>query len=189
VDVLGLGPGDKFATPEAAALDFGKTYNDNSIASGQEYGATIFKVVDENNVVSYKYTTPNVGKKGYTVKPSKGETKKSDRVAEVHTHGSYDAELDMTNDNSRLSDHKDGNNEFSDDDVARSKIQGKPSFVATPGGELKKFDPKVHGDRDYELISKDLPSDVNSPNRSNTIDSTPLPKNEPINTKKENSDD
>lgn len=37
-----IDPGDKFKTIIAAAKDFGKLYNDNSIRENREYGATIY---------------------------------------------------------------------------------------------------------------------------------------------------
>jgi len=33
-----LGPGDLFNTPVEAAIDFGQTYNDNSIRENREFG-------------------------------------------------------------------------------------------------------------------------------------------------------
>jgi RHS repeat-associated protein len=42
IDVNGKEPGDFFLTMNAAARDFGKTYNDNSIRAGEEYGSRLY---------------------------------------------------------------------------------------------------------------------------------------------------
>lgn len=41
IDLFGLAPGDFFRTVNAAAIDFGLFYNDNSIREGREYGSSI----------------------------------------------------------------------------------------------------------------------------------------------------
>jgi RHS repeat-associated protein len=182
IDFMGMGPGDLFSSPNEAAIDWGMTYNDNSIKDNKEYGSTIFKVVTADGVVKYTYTIPNVSKSDEVVTPSKGDTKFKDRVATVHSHAAYDKSLDHTKENVKESQKKDNNNEFSyeDETNATNSIVRKPIYVATPSGELKKFDAKVHKPGESETISTELPSDDKSPNRANEINFAPLPKNEPF---------
>ena len=47
VDLDGNKPGDFFKTVNAAAIDFGMYYNDNSIRHKQEFGSTIFVVYNK----------------------------------------------------------------------------------------------------------------------------------------------
>lgn len=187
IDVNGAGPGDVFASMDDAAKDFGNTYNDNSIELNRDFGSYIYKVVI-NGETKYKYTVPNVGKDAQ-VKPNKGGIKKSDRVAILHTHGAYNKDYDQSNNTGKKAKArgtKDNNNEFSEDDEYTAKKQKMVSYLATPGGELKKFDPAKHKAEEYDLISKGLPSDNNGnpKTRANTNDYTKYPKDEPTNDKK-----
>ncbi len=50
VDINGMGPDDVFKSMDDAAIDFAKTYNDNSIAAKKEYASTIIKVANEKDV-------------------------------------------------------------------------------------------------------------------------------------------
>jgi RHS repeat-associated protein len=189
IDVLGLGPGDKFATVDEAAIDFGQTFNGASIGENKEYGVTIFKVVDDKGVISYSYTEPKIGKSsgigGLRAMPK--APKGAEKVAEAHTHGAYDEEYDQTKNTGRDSEikgTKDENSEFSQEDEKRARSEKNPSYLATPNGELKKFDPKKHSDYEYDSISKDLPSDKNSPNKLNNnnsdLSTKPSGKPEPV---------
>ena len=56
VDLWGLEPGEIFPTIEEAAIDFGITYNDDSIKNNREYGASVYEVAD-----GYTYTIPSRG--------------------------------------------------------------------------------------------------------------------------------
>lgn len=49
------GPGSLFVSMDDAALDWGPTYNDNSIAAGREYASTIYEVTIKK-VTYYPYT-------------------------------------------------------------------------------------------------------------------------------------
>ncbi|MCK7560235.1 DUF4329 domain-containing protein [Chitinophaga sedimenti] len=83
-------------------------------------------------------------------------------VADAHTHGAYSEEYES--------------NEFSDTDTEgndRDKIDG---YVSTPGGFLLKYS---HKSKDVSILSSDLPSDPEDPERQNTVDYKELPKNEP----------
>ncbi|MCK7560234.1 hypothetical protein MKQ70_37130 [Chitinophaga sedimenti] len=44
------GPGDKFKTADAAAMDFGRLYNDNSISKNKEFATFIMKVTKGKEV-------------------------------------------------------------------------------------------------------------------------------------------
>ena len=55
------GCGRLFSDPDQAALDFAMRYNDDSIRSGCEYGASIFVVIDGDGTRWYTYTIPNRG--------------------------------------------------------------------------------------------------------------------------------
>ena len=57
LDPDGRAAGDLFDTMDAAAEDFGKTYNDDSIRNNVEYGTTLYK----NKDGKYYYSVPNIG--------------------------------------------------------------------------------------------------------------------------------
>ena len=59
---FGLAPGDFFRTVNAAAIDFGLFYNDNSIREGREYGSSIYIVYNRKGEKGYSYSIPNKGK-------------------------------------------------------------------------------------------------------------------------------
>lgn len=56
LDPDGRAAGDLFDTMDAAAEDFGKTYNDDSIRNNVEYGTTLYK----NKDGKYYYSVPNM---------------------------------------------------------------------------------------------------------------------------------
>ncbi len=182
VDIKGEGPGDLFASADAAATDWANTYNDNSIAENKEYGSVIYKVVDAKGVVSYSYTVPNVGIKDEVV-ANKGDTKRKDRVAEIHSHGAYKPDYDNTDGHNKAGYLKDYNNEFSYEDEQRVRETKKTSYLSTPSGELKNYDPNIHDPEESRSVSKDLPSDDrgNPKTRVNNNDYKKYSKNEPAN--------
>jgi len=154
-----MDPGDKFKTVKDAAKDFAKLYNDNSIKEKQEYGTSIYKVV-EGGETYYSYLEPSTGgNDGVRVSVS---SPVYETVATAHTHGAEEKGYI--------------NNDFSPADKSNAKTRDVPNFVATPEGTLKMYDPS---NNKTSLIAKDIPSDVNSPTRVNNIDSGALPKNEP----------
>ncbi|GIQ61166.1 hypothetical protein Flavo103_43010 [Flavobacterium collinsii] len=57
-----------------------------------------------------------------------------------------------------------------------AELGGTDTYVATPNGSLLEYSPKTD---DTDVISERIPSDENHPERVNSIDSKPLPKNEP----------
>ena len=154
-----FGPGDKFKSINAAALDFGKTYNDNSIVAKKEFGSTIFKTKDFEGNAYYTYTKPNEGDIA-SVRVS--GTFEGEKVATIHAHGNYDVRYD--------------NNNFSTTDKSNADYRGVSNFVTTPNGSLQKYDPSS---KSVTLLSKGLPSDANDPKRLNNVNVQNLPKNEP----------
>jgi RHS repeat-associated protein len=155
-------PGDKFKKIAAAAKDFGKLYNDNSIVEKREYGATIYKAT-ENGKTYYSYSVPNAAS-GTTVDPSKAP-EGTTPVADIHSHGnSWGANVAYSDNN------------FSNNDKWSNINKKVDGYLTTPNGSLKKYDYKT---REQSTISTDLPSDPNDSTRQNKIDPVPLPKDEP----------
>lgn len=154
-----VGPGDKFKTPLAAARDFGKTYNDNSIVGKREFGSTIIKTKDFEGNTYFTYTKPNEGDNA-SVRVS--GTFEGEKVGTIHAHGNYDPQYD--------------NNNFSPTDKSNADSRGVPNYVTTPNGSLQKYDPATKG---VTLLDKSLPSDSNDPARLNNVSVNNLPKNEP----------
>jgi RHS repeat-associated protein len=159
IDPDGMAPGDLFKSPTAAARDFGKTYNDNSIREKQEYGSKIYVVMKDGKTF-YTYTVPETGGNA-GVTPSSAP-KGSNVVADVHSHGVYEAGY--------------LNNDFSGTDKTGNETDKIPGFLTTTNGSLKKYDPST---KKQTTISEDLPSDPNDPDRKNKIDATKMPGGEP----------
>lgn len=156
-------PGDRFLTIKDAALDFARLYNDNSIRDKKEYGAIIYQVTDKNGGKYYTYTVPNIGSSESGVIPMPDFSMRNAKiVSAVHTHSNYDKKYD--------------NDVPSPTDKKSSDKTGMDAYIATPKGELLKYNVKT---KQTIIIDKNIPSDKNHPNRSNKIDSDKLPKNEP----------
>ncbi len=156
-------PGDHFKTPEAAAKDFGKLYNDNSIVEKREYGATIYKATDENGKTYYSYSVPNAANGGSVdvSKAPEGTTP----VADAHSHGnSWGKEVSYSDNNFSPLD-KAGN--------VKNKIDG---YLTTPDGSLKKFD---HKTKQETVLSTNMPSDPKDETRKNGQNAMVSPKDEP----------
>ncbi|WP_162142870.1 DUF4329 domain-containing protein [Terrimonas ferruginea] len=156
-------PGDKFKTKDAAALDFAKLYNDNSIAKSKEF-ATYIVEIKQGSTVFYTYLKPNEGSEAASRPKGLGLSNEGDAtiVARAHTHGSYDPKY--------------SNNVFSPADLTNAKSEGVDSYVATPNGSLQKYD---NSTGTTSTISTAIPSDPNDPARLNMTNPTTLPKNEP----------
>jgi len=151
-DPDGKAPGDRFTSVHDAALDFGKTYNDDSIRSNREFGASIYAVTDKEGVLYYTYTIPNKGNPA-GVKPSEPPPGKK-ILAILHTHGAYDKNYK--------------NNKFSPADKKYAKNKKVWIYVATPQGTLQNHDPKrKSGKRNIWEITDKLPSDSKDPDRVN----------------------
>jgi RHS repeat-associated protein len=147
VDILGLLPGDTFSSVEAAAMDFGHTFNDDSIRNNIEYGASVYYDPLKDG---YTYTNPARGTKDSVL----GTVDQINPTqAQLHTHAAYDKNYQ--------------NNVFSTDDKNLADKANVPSYVATPNGSLLKYDPDT---MKPTTISTNLPSDINDPSRKNTND-------------------
>ena len=61
VELEGLEPGEPFASADAAAEDFGKLFNDNSIRDNREYGTKVYSYTDAAGATQFSYAIPVVG--------------------------------------------------------------------------------------------------------------------------------
>jgi RHS repeat-associated protein len=147
--MVAIDPGDKFRTIIEAAKDFGKLYNDNSIAENREYGATIYQSIDEKGKSFYSYSLPNAGEGEYvtTSKAPDGTVP----VADIHSHGSSTG-VTFSDNNFSMKDRLDN---------IKKNITG---FLTTPDGSLKKYEPKTNN---TSVIATDLPSDPKDSKRKN----------------------
>lgn len=143
IDPLGLKPGDLFETPDQAAEDFGRTYNERSIDEKREYGTVIRTASQADGRTMYTYNEIIVGT-GAEV--TFEENQVSGAVAVAHTHGNYN--------NHWLSFYNREMNEFSDGDRKSSEKLGVPLYLATPGGHLRRYDPK---DNATVTLRQDMP--------------------------------
>ena len=155
-------PGDKFKTAVAAARDFGKLYNDNSIVEKREYGSTIYKATDEKGKIYYSYSVPNASEGGSVRVSSAPEG--ATTIADIHSHGNSWGKGATFSDNNFSNQDKTGND--------RQKIDG---YLTTPNGSLKKYE---HSTGKVSVVSTDLPSDPTDPSRKNSQSALISPKNE-----------
>lgn len=112
----------KFATAEEAAIDAMKNANPTSVSENLEYGGWVHK----NDDGTYSYDPPVRGTEaGLSNMPDKG----SNDVVWYHTHAAYDPNYDNEN--------------FSGvtGDKGYSKANNAVGYVATPSGQIKKYDP------------------------------------------------
>ncbi|MBE6227012.1 MAG: DUF4329 domain-containing protein [Bacteroidales bacterium] len=152
------GPGDLFASPQAAAIDWGLYYNGASIINKREKVSIIYKV-NNDGIFKYGYT------KAITLGAHGGSAKiknKGTAVATIHSHGNYNGVI-LQND-IPISIVKD--NEFSSKDKENSQKNGLIGYLATPNGSLLEYEPNTDI---IKVISKELPSDINDPSRLNNI--------------------
>jgi hypothetical protein len=143
--------GKEFETIEQAAIDFAITYNDDSIRQNREFGASIYQL--DNG--SYTYSIPRRGgMRGVRVSsPPRGYR----AVATIHTHGAHVPSLDSEN--------------FSIGDKNRARRRNIPSYLVTPSGALKVFDPtRSTGRLEYVIENQNIPSDPNARRRLTTVD-------------------
>ncbi|MBN8705176.1 MAG: DUF4329 domain-containing protein [Bacteroidetes bacterium] len=149
-DQTGRDPGDLFKTRNRAARDFGKTFNGVSIKQKKEYGATIYTTTAADGKTYYSYSKPDVGgNAGTSVSPAPVGTTP---VADIHSHGGYEKGYD--------------NNNISPQDKADNDKTKLVGYVSTPDGSLKKYDPNT---KKETVVTEQLPSDPNDPNRKNKI--------------------
>ena len=162
VDLDGRASGDKFKYPTFAALDFGMIYNKLSILENKEYASFIYKMLDKNGNVYYTYAGPargrqnSVTQKGLDYSNINVEEVKG-IVATIHTHAdwsriSLDVDKDWNNTfsgdqgnpikNRTWKGEKRANGKHKPDDISESNRTRNYSYLVTPNGTLKGYDPK-----------------------------------------------
>jgi RHS repeat-associated protein len=149
VDLWGLAPGDIFVSIDDAAIDFGNTYNDDSIKSNREYGASIYEKDG-----GYTYSIPSKGS-SHSVTPSVEPTART--IADLHTHGA-DTDKFTTKD------------EFSREDIDLANKRNIPSYVALPSGILQKYDPQTGWIKDIAVLHTNQKDDPTIKFFQNIID-------------------
>lgn len=173
LDEDGLAPGDFFKTVDAAAIDFGLFYNDNSIREGVEYGSTIFAVTNSKGQKGYSYTIPNIGNIDGVIGSYPPFLYKV--VASIHTHGKSSNGMDEEYWDNEFSGMRNGDGEILSPesrlkvigyDIGLANAEKRNSYVVTPNGSLKKYDYKTGI---ITTISDDMPSDSNDPTRVNHV--------------------
>ena len=163
----GKRPGDFFLTMDAAAIDFGLFYNDNSIRENREYGAFIYRVTNHKGEIGYSYNFATPGNSNGVV-PNMAPNGKIPS-ARIHTHAAYDSRR-YNNEFSGIR-----NNKFQllssreklfvkNNDIGVANATKMNSYVVTPNGSLQKYD-YISGK--VKVISINMPSDRNDPNRLN----------------------
>ena len=184
VDYSGSKPGDLFDTMDDAARDFAEYINAKSISDNREYASYIYtRTVIETRTITYvnpsvlsnnplmwlwniifrgsftRTVTTKVKVTKYTYREPKRGTADSVTipinwfglhtvVGHLHTHAAYDPAY--------------MNDIFSENDKRNAKRQGVLSYVATPLGIMRKYDPKTGTDI---ILYDDLPFDPNHPGR------------------------
>lgn len=173
IDKSGEKPGDFFLSADAAAFDFGTFYNDNSIRENREYGAYIYKVTNKEGITGYSYSFASIGnKKSVTIDSAPmGHIP----VAVIHTHGKstfkdsrkfYDNEFSgIRNDESNSLKNNEERLNTRDKDIGFSNNRKINSYLVTPSGTLQKYN---YNTGRIKILSHDMPSDKNDPNRVNS---------------------
>ena len=160
IDIYGMAPGDRFKNPTLAAIDFGITYNVESIQTNKELASFIYKMKDKNGKTYYTYPGPAKGSKDHV---SKEDMKSIDRskisvdefidvVANIHTHGRglgnyenniFSGEQATPEQNKKWKGEKRRGNVYKRDDISEANRTQTYSYVVTPNGELRGYDPKT----------------------------------------------
>ena len=128
IDQLGLDPGWVFPTMDAAGRDAIYYYNPQSIKEATEYGGYIFKNPDG----TYSYGEARKGTNDEVYLPW-WQHLKGDVCGDYHTHGAND-------------DPNIDPEEFSDEDKSRFFWDKDPSYLGTPSGHIKLYDPAKKND-------------------------------------------
>lgn len=173
VDKDGKRPGDFFLTMDAAAIDFGLFYNDNSIRENREYGTFIYRVTNKNGVTGYSYSFATKG--DFRTIESSALPNGHIPTATIHTHGASTAGKNIEYYDNEFSGIRKGMNgeyiknkkelkQTSVYDIGYSNERQITSYLVTPNGSLQKYDPKSGN---ITTISKDMPSDKLDPERLN----------------------
>ena len=163
VDKNGMEPGDYFKTRNAAAIDFGIYYNPRSIKENVEYGSYIMY---DPKRKQYYYPRAYYGSSNRISRDGSISVPKGHRVsAIIHTHAAHNMEL--------VKDGIDWNDNFSGmesspkknlvhkpdswyDDITTANQEGYVSYVVTPNGNLKMYEPSTG---EIFVVSNEMPSD------------------------------
>lgn len=166
IDLSGLEAGDLFETPDDAAKDFAKTYNDDSIKSNLELGAYI-----RTQNGKYFYDIPVAGNRDHV--KLKRKSSENDIVAMIHTHGAYfKPEIQ---ENGFLLERALGP---SNGDIEEYRTNKLTSYIVVPTGEMFVIDGINSKNEVIIGIFKPVyPSDPNCPKRKNNIDYKSMPDN------------
>ena len=135
IDLYGTLQTDIFPTMDAAAIDWGRMYNEASFTSNLEFGSSIYKVDG-----GYQYSVPNIGSESGVNIPSCPAG--TEFVGDIHSHGGHDSNYDTYN--------------WSDRDKEGEGVK----YLVTPDGRLQKYDPKTN---EITEVSRDLPRDPRAP--------------------------
>ncbi len=127
IDPLGLAPGDPYPSADAAAIQAIKDINPTSIKQNIEYAGKIYKNADG----TYSYTDPLGGDERTSdvghCPPGK------DDEGDYHTHANA----------------KNGE-DFSYVDKEGNDENGKPGYLGTPSGKIKKYTPNPNNPYQYK---------------------------------------
>ena len=158
-DILGLCEGSDnkrvksretgFDNIEEAAIDWAKTYADDSIHDDREYASAIYSFETKDGT-KYSYTIPLQG----TRKSSQANTNLKQGqtlVSEIHSHGSYDP---------NYNDLKPSRTDYEGmlKDIETFQTHQGIEYVVTPDGSLKSYDVN----KKLKTIDVDLPKDPKS---------------------------
>ena len=170
IDMNGEEPGDFFRTKDEAAKDFGLYYNDNSVRINREFASFIFEIKDDEGNLGYSYSIASIGDNNRVIPQSEFG---ANNVATIHTHAAYDPKLGLGNDlfsgsyDSRTGELYSSAEKCSltlSNDIGNANVRGLDSYLVTPSGSLQKYN--IITGR-ITVISNEMPSDVNDPNRIN----------------------
>ena len=152
---------------DAAAIDFGYFYNDNSIREDREYFSNIFRVRNAQGKIGYTYNVASIGKPHEILSSS---SIGFELEATIHTHGAYDVNY-IGNNFSGVS-MKRGDRYIPFDDLRKSNKQDLKNanankmniYLVTPNGSLLKY---IYNKGKIITLSTDMPSDKNDPTALN----------------------
>lgn len=164
VDIKGEEPGDCFKSPNQAAIDFGNYYNNRSIKENVEYSSYILYNPQKK---IYYYLAAKTGDSNRNRCHFKAPSTHI-AVATIHTHAAFESKyiqdgIDWNDNFSGMQDNEFENKNYKIkndyNDISSANCRGVISYVVTPNGNLKKYDPSTGK---VTLISKNMPSDKNA---------------------------
>ena len=159
IELEGLEPLKLFPTQKAAAEDFGKLFNDNSIRDNREYGTKIYSTTNSSGVTEYSYAIPVVGSPSGLSSanmsslsiPSGGTV-----TAYGHTHAASTASSATPFDDNVFSGLP-GSSAPGRGDVGFAVANGIDAYVATPNGSLQEYSVTSGS---VTTLSTSMPSDT-----------------------------